>query len=133
MKIEAVLFGGGVLLFAPIAVVYGFVTHFHEPVGFAALIVTTLMALMVGGYLLLLGNSNDPRPEDDPHGEIHQLAGEQGVFAPYSWWPLFVAAATAVTAAGLAIGLWLAIIGVVLVLLTVVGWVFEYYRGEHAH
>lgn len=133
MKIEAWLFLGGVFLFAPIAAVYGFMTGWNEPVGLSGLVITTLLALMVGGYLLFLGGSIDPRPEDDPDGEIRQLAGPQGEFAPYSWTPLFVGASAAVLFAGFAFGLWLTMIGAVMVIVSVLAWVFEYYRGEHAH
>ena len=75
----------------------------------------------------------DPRPEDDPFGEIAQGAGAQGDFAPYSWWPLPVAVGAALTFAGLAVGWWLFLIGVGVGAIALVGWVFEFYRGEYAH
>jgi len=34
---------------------------------------------------------------------------------------------------GLAVGWWMVIIGVPFVLLAVIGWVFEFSRGTHAH
>jgi hypothetical protein len=34
---------------------------------------------------------------------------------------------------GVVIGWWLFIIGVAIGLLTLIGWIYEYYRGVHAH
>jgi hypothetical protein len=34
---------------------------------------------------------------------------------------------------GVVIGWWLVIIGATLGVVALTGWVFEYYRGEHAH
>jgi hypothetical protein len=76
----------------------------------------------------------DPRPEDRHEGEIADGAGELGFFPPYSWWPLWVALAAAVIIYGLVFtAWWLFAIGLGLSSIAVAGWVFEYYRGEHAH
>jgi len=69
----------------------------------------------------------------DLSGEIAQGAGEQGQFAPYSWWPLALGFSAALLFAGLAAGWWLFLIGLPLGILSLVGWVFEYHRGEYAH
>ena len=133
MKVETLIFSLGFLFFAPIGTIYGFVTGWNEPVGATAILLTAGLSLMIGLYLWITSRRIDPRPEDDPHGEIAQGAGELGSFAPYSWWPLWAAAASAITFTGLAVGWWLVLIGVPLVLLSTIGWVFEFYRGEHAH
>ena len=73
------------------------------------------------------------RPEDRSDGEIAEGAGEQGFFPPYSWWPMFCALALATIVMGIVIGWWLFIIGAGASVLAVIGLVFEYYRGEHAH
>jgi hypothetical protein len=39
----------------------------------------------------------------------------------------------AVAALGVAIGWWLFLIGMLFVLLSAIGFVFEYYRGQYAH
>ena len=76
----------------------------------------------------------DPRPEDRKDGEIADGAGELGFFPPYSWWPMWCGLTLAVIVYGTALGLWwLLIIGGALGALALSGWVFEYYRGEHAH
>jgi Cytochrome c oxidase subunit IV len=133
VKVETWLFGAGTFFFVPLAMIYGIVTGWHESVGVAALILTGGLALLIGLYFWVTSRRIDPRPEDDPYAEISTGAGEQGVFAPHSWWPLPLAAAGAMCFAGLAVGWWLFYIGAGLGVVALVGWVFEYYRGEHAH
>lgn len=133
MKVESWLFIGGTPLFLAFAIAYGLVTDWHEPVGTSALFLTTGLAAMVGAYLAYTARHIDPRPEDNPYGEIAEGAGELGEFAPHSWWPLVAAGAAAVLFAGMAIGWWLVMIGAGLAAIGIVGWVFEFYRGEHAH
>ena len=133
MKVETLLFCLGAFFFTLIAVVYGYVTDWSEPVGAAALFLTAGLATMLTLYLGYTGRHIDPRPEDDVFGEIAEGAGELGEFAPYSWWPLAAGAGAAVLFLGMAIGWWLMLIGVGIGAYGTVGWVFEFYRGEHAH
>jgi hypothetical protein len=133
VKVESWLFLGGAPLFLVFAIVYASVTGWNEPVGAAALFLTFGLALLIGAYLAYTARHIDPRPEDDPYGEIAEGAGEIGEFAPYSWWPLAIAASGALIFAGAAIGPWMMAIGALFSSIAVVGWVFEFYRGEHAH
>ena len=133
MKIEGRVFNGIAVFFFVITIVYGFWSGFDEPVGFAALLLTFLMAAMVGLYLVLTGRRIDARPEDNPLGEISELAGEQGHYSPWSWWPLPLAGAAALIFLGIAVGWWLWLVGVALGIVATVGWTFEYYIGDHAH
>jgi len=75
----------------------------------------------------------DARPEDRKEAEIVEGAGELGFFPPYSWWPLWCAGTLAVIVLGIVFGWWLFIVGTGLGIVTLSGWVFEYYRGDHAH
>ena len=133
MKIETTLFGAGVVFFTPLAIIYGIVTSWHEPAGAAALFLTAGLALLVALYFWITGRRIDPRPEDDGNADISEGAGDQGEFAPFSWWPLPLAASGALAFAGLAVGWWLVGIAAVTGAIALVGWVFEFYRGEHAH
>jgi len=133
VKVEAWFFAGGAPLFVVFGAVYGAVTGWDEPVGVACLFLTAGLALLIGGYLAYTARVIDARPEDDPYGEIAEGSGELGEFAPYSWWPLAAAGGAALLFAGLAIGWWLVFIGVGFSALGVIGWVYEFYRGEHAH
>lgn len=133
MKTEYWLFIGGMLFFIPLGFVYGVLTHFNEPVGTVAICLTGGLGLLVGSYLFVTSRRVDPRPEDDLLAEIADGAGEQGEFAPHSWWPLGLALPIAISFLGFAIGPWLILIGGTLAMLALVGWVFEFYRGAHAH
>jgi hypothetical protein len=133
MKPETWLFSGGILFFLPVAFVYGMLTQWDEWVGFIALLLTGGLALLVGTYLTITARRIDGRPEDNPRADISEGAGEQGMFSPHSWWPLYLSLGGAVTFFGVAVGWWLWFIGVVITVPMIVGWVFEYYKGEHAH
>ncbi len=102
--------------------------------GTSALTMTTLLTLMVSLYLGVHAARMDPRPEDRKDGEIADGAGELGFFPPYSWWPLWCGMTLAVCVFAVAMAAWwLFIIGGVLGMVVLSGWIFEYYRGEHAH
>lgn len=131
MKIEGLLFAAGTFFFGIAAAVYWIVAE--EPVGTVALGFTAGLAFLVGYYLLFTARRIDPRPEDRPLAEIVEGAGELGHFSPYSWWPLACAFFAAVTFMGIVIGWWMFILGAIGGALSVVGMVFEYYRGEQVH
>jgi hypothetical protein len=133
MKFETRLFLVITAFFALATAIYGLWSRWQEPVGLAALLLVTGLSGMIGFYLGLLGRRIDPRPEDDPYGEIDQGAGDQGVYSPWSWWPLVVAAAAALAFLALAVGWWLLVPAVALAVIALVGWVFEFSRGQHAH
>lgn len=132
MKVETRLFLWMAPFFALCAVVYGFWSGW-EPTGSAALIMVALLVAMVGAYFTLLTKRIDARPEDDPLGEIEQGAGDQGVYSPWSWWPLVIAFAAAMAFLGMAMGWWLLYIAVAIGVVGLCGWVFEFSRGQHAH
>ncbi|CAM3905356.1 cytochrome c oxidase subunit 4 [Isoptericola cucumis] len=133
MKIETKLFLYLAPFFVVVGVIYGFMSDFEEPVGYLGLPLVGALMAMVGAYLALTARRIDARPEDDEDGEIEQGAGDQGVYAPWSWWPLAIGAAAAVGFLGLAVGWWVLYIGFALGVIALVGWVFEFSRGQHAH
>ena len=130
MKIEGALFAIGTAFFGIIAIVYWFMTQ--EIVGTTALALTGGLAFLVGFYLLFTGRRVGTRPEDDPNAVIEDAEPDYGFFSPHSWWPIAVAIATGITILGLVFAVWLLILGVGLLLLTIIGFVFEYYVGEFA-
>jgi hypothetical protein len=71
-------------------------------------------------------------PEDRLDGEIDEGDPEMGFYSPWSWWPIMMAGSAALLMLGLAVGFWICFIGAALLLVSVVGWVFEYYRGYFA-
>ena len=131
MKAEGFIFAILAVFFAVITPIYWFMSH--DPTGTSALVLTTLLALLVGFYALLTARRIGPRPEDRKDAEIEEGAGELGFFSPHSWWPLFCALSLSVVVLGIVFGWWLFIIGAGFGVVSVLGFVFEYYRGEHAH
>ena len=131
MKVEGWLFVGCAAFFAIMDVIYW---HFSkDPTGTTALALSVGLAFLTGFYLLFTGRRLPLRPEDNPAGEIAEGTGELGFFSPHSWWPLITGMSAAVAALGAAIGWWLFLIGMLFVLLSAIGFVFEYYRGQYAH
>ena len=72
-------------------------------------------------------------PEDRVNANIDDGDAEQGFFSPWSWWPVMLAASLSLMFLGMAVGFWVSFIGVGLVAISLVGWVYEYYRGNFAH
>ena len=103
----------------------------HDPTGTTALALTVGLAGLVGFYLLFTGRRVGPRPEDDKDGEIADGAGELGFFSPHSWQPLALAVGGALAFLGIAIGWWLLYFSAPIILIGLLGWVFEYYHGEN--
>ncbi len=132
MKIEAQLFLYGILFFVPVGLIYGFWSG-GEPVGTVSIPLTGGLVGMIGGYFALLARRVGQRPEDDELGEIEQGAGNQGTFSPWSWWPLVVGLAASIAFLALAVGWWLMVPAVALAAIGLVGWLFEFSRGQHAH
>lgn len=131
MKVEGGLFMLVGALFAVTDAAYWYFSH--DPTGTVALGLLAGMSLLIGYYMITTGRRTGRRVEDDPDAEISEGAGYYGFFSPYSWWPLWTAAAAAMTGVGVAIAWWLAIAGIMSVILAALGMVFEYYRGVHAH
>ncbi|GAA0972062.1 Cytochrome c oxidase polypeptide 4 [Nocardioides aquaticus] len=138
MKSEAWIFGVTSIFLVLVTPGYWLITSAGDTggdwTGTSALAMTTLLAAMVTFYLGFHARRMDPRPEDRQDGEIADGAGELGFFPPYSWWPLWCASAIGVIVFSVAMAAWwLLIIGAVLGAIALMGLVFEYYRGLHAH
>src|SRR6201984_788152 len=139
MKIEARLFEFIAAFFVFTAVLYAILTWRYatggeEWAGTTALALTGGLALIVATFFRVVARRLDTRPEDYEGAEISDGAGELGVFAPHVWWPILVALAASVAAVGVAIWLpWLIVAGVVFVLASAAGLVFEYYIGPEKH
>lgn len=104
-----------------------------EPVGTVALTLTTVLAAFIAFYLGRVHKAQGAElPEDRLDANIDDGDAELGFFSPWSWWPIMLAAAAALLFLGLAIGFWIAFGAVVLGVISLVGWVYEYYRGNFA-
>lgn len=147
MKAQAYMWAGCGIFFALCAGIYVYWALNDLPAvgggavewtGTVVLIFTVAFGLMVGFWIWQATHRSerhygDPAPEDRSDGEVADNAGEYGFFSPHSWWPLFVAMAVAFTALGVVFGWWMVFTGGAAVILTAIGWVFEYYRKEFQH
>ena len=134
MKIEARLFLGVALFCWVASVAYGIWTKESqghvEVAGLAALILSGGLLGISGSFFWFVSRRIDARPEDRNDAEIAEAAGELGFFSPGSYWPVGIAGAATVAGLGLAFyQLWLFLIGVLGILTTVAGLLFEYYIG----
>ncbi|MCV7412827.1 cytochrome C oxidase subunit IV [Mycobacterium florentinum] len=139
MHIEARLFEFCAAFFVLCAVLYGILTALYatggeEWAGTTALALTGGLALITATFFRFVARRLDTRPEDYEGAEISDGAGELGFFAPHSWWPLMLALSGSVAAVGIALWLpWLIVAGVVFILASAAGLVFEYYVGPEKH
>ena len=131
MKAESWIFGINAVFFAAVTPSSWYISG--DPTGTAALTMTTLLAALVTFYLAFHANKMDPRPEDLKEAEVVDGAGELGFFPPYSWAPLWCSLSLLMCVLGVIFGWWLFFIGVGAGSVALIGWVFEFYRREHAH
>ncbi|MDQ0641931.1 cytochrome c oxidase subunit 4 [Microbacterium murale] len=104
-----------------------------EWVGSVALLFTAFMGAMVAVYLQRTHKAQGGElPEDILTADIDDGDPELGEFSPWSWWPIVLAASAAVFLIGMAVGHFLLPIGVAIFAVAIVGWVYEYYRGNFA-
>ena len=131
MRVTGRLFAGIAAFFGLVGIVYWLLAK--EPAGAAALVFTGGLGFLIAFYFLFTAKRVEPLPEDDDDGEIADAAGEYGFFSPHSWWPLPIGGGSAVIAVGLAFeSWWLILLGVAVLMFSVTGLLFEYYRGEFA-
>ncbi|PJJ55072.1 cytochrome c oxidase subunit 4 [Compostimonas suwonensis] len=104
-----------------------------EWVGTVALTLSVLLAGFIAFYLQRVHSAQGGElPEDLLDSNIDDGDPELGFFSPWSWWPIMLAAAAALVVLGLAVGFWIAFIGVAFAIVCIVGWTYEYYRGYFA-
>jgi len=105
-----------------------------EYTGSLGLLLAAAAAALIAFYVGNVHRSQAAElPEDRIDAEIDDGDAEQGFFSPGSWWPVSLAASLALVFLGVAAGFWVAFIGAGFVIISLVGWVFEYYRGYFAH
>jgi hypothetical protein len=71
-------------------------------------------------------------PEDIETANIDDGDPEIGHFSPWSWWPFALGCGLALIFLGLAIGIWISLIGGPLAVIAIIGWNYEYYRNNFA-
>jgi hypothetical protein len=138
MRANSVIFWILAIFFGLMAVVYTLwsLEYYHGHVEYVGTVALTLSALLGVFLAFFLGRTakgfGGVLPEDRLDANIDDADPEMGHFSPWSWWPFILGAAIAVVALGLAVGFWIAFIGAPILLVALVGWVYEYYRGHFA-
>ena len=130
MKIEGLLFAMGAVFYAVIAGIYWYFSR--DQIGTTALALTGALAFLVAFYALYTSKRVYPRPEDRLDAEVDEADPEYGFFSPHSWWPLVLGFSTMVIVFGLIFAVWLIVLGVFVLFVALIGWMFEYYRGAFA-
>lgn len=134
MKTNIVLFLFIGVFCLVVAFIYGFVTGFEELAGFPLLLLTAGLGFMIWWYLQATDkHSQEVMDGDNPDGEIQDMAGNYGEFAPWSWWPLGLGFSLAFVFFGMAYDWWVVFIACIPAIYFVTGWVMEYNRKRYAH
>lgn len=131
MKLEGRLMVFSTIFFVGNAIIYWYVAR--DPIGTTALGLAGALSFLIAFYVLYTAKRVYPRPEDRLDGEIDEADPEYGFYSPHSWWPLAVGFSTFLIALGFVFAAWIVVLGVTLLMLALIGWLFEYYRGDFAH
>jgi hypothetical protein len=109
----------------------------HGTVEWVGTLAIGLSGVLVAFIAFFIGRSYASQggelPEDRLDANIDDGDAEQGFFSPWSWWPIMLAASASIVFLGVAIGIWISFIGAGIAVISLVGWIYEYYRGYFAH
>lgn len=105
-----------------------------DPVPTLAILLSAGLTGLIGFYLQAVDKSQGGvlLPEDRLEADIDDGDPEIGYFSPWSWWPFVLALGAALAFLGLAVGVWIALYALPVILVALAGWSFEYYRGNFA-
>ena len=104
-----------------------------EWVGTVAIALAGILSILIAFYLQRAHNAQGGElAEDRLDANIDDGDAEQGFFSPWSWWPMVLAFGAALVFLGLAVGVWVSLIGGPIAFIAIVGWVYEYYRLNFA-
>lgn len=131
MKFGGFLFSLGAGFFLIVGTVYGFWSK--DWAGTTFLVFTAGMAAIIGYYGLFTAKRLEGRPEDDFYANQDEADPDYGFYSPHSWWPLPMGFSAMLIALGLIFATWLMLAGIVLLVWSIIGLVFEYYRKDFAH
>lgn len=136
MKSNVVIYFALAAFFAVFAVIYPTWNYFGEGrsewVGSIAILLTMIMFLLLGGFLFInMRRQGGILPEDSNVADVDDGDTDMGYYLPWSWWPFFAGAAGGVAMLSMAVGPWLALFSLGLVLITFIGWFFEPFRNQY--
>lgn len=139
MKSNIIIFWSLAVYFALLAVVYVVWNLISvgavEWSGTTPLLLAAGLVGMIAFYLgLVKKNQGGELHEDMEDADIDDGDPELGHFAPWSWWPLALAGSASLFILGFTLNgnFFLIYFAIPFIIVSVVGWVYEYYRGYHA-
>jgi len=104
-----------------------------EWVGTLGIALGAVLSVFLAFYITITKRAQGGElPEDSLTAEIDDGDPEIGHFSPWSWWPMLLALGLGFMFLGFAVGIWLAFIGGPIVLISIIGWQYEYYRNFFA-
>lgn len=104
-----------------------------EWIGSIAIGLSAVLSMFIAFYLQVqLKNQGGVLPEDRLDADVDDGDPEIGFYSPWSWWPVMLAAGAGVAMLGFSVGIWVAFYAIPLVLVSLIGWTYEYYRGYFA-
>ena len=130
MEIGGKLFAYACILYFGIAAVYGFMSH--DPIGTTAIAMSGGLAFLIAFYALFTSKRVGDLPEDNENARIEDADTDYGFFSPHSIWPLALGFSAFMFIMGFVFANWLAVLGLIALLFSVFGLIFEYYRGDFA-
>ena len=130
MKAGGWSFGLGAIFFLVVGGIYFYLSR--DEIGTTALVMTGGLAFLVAFYILYTNKRLGGLPEDRANANIDEADPEYGFYSPHSWWPLPVGFAAMLIALGFIFAAWLVVLGVTALMVAIIGWLFEYYRGAFA-
>jgi hypothetical protein len=105
-----------------------------EWVGTVGLGLTAVLAALIAFYIGRQHRAQGGElPEDTPTANIDDGDAEQGFYSPWSWWPVSLAFSAALLFLGIAVGIWISIIGAGIGIIALIGWTYEYHRRYFGH
>jgi len=139
MKANVKLYWILTVFFVVLAALYtgwSLIDQAHQRVEWVGTITLLLCGLLWALIAFYLGKVHDAQggelAEDRLDANIEDGDAEQGHYSPWSWWPIVLAASVSLVFLGVAIGPWIAFIGGGILIVSLVGWTYEYYRGYFA-
>jgi hypothetical protein len=130
-KVEGYFFGIIGVFLVGADIVYWFMSG--DPTGTTCIALAACLAALCTFYLSYTARRTGPRPEDRPDADITEGAGEVGHFSPGSPWPIAMALSANMLVMGFVFGLWISFIAAAGLLFSIVGLVFEHYRGNNLY
>lgn len=124
MKVSSVLF----LVLGVCYLVAGtvYMIYTREPAGFVMLMFLVAFALALAAFVFASFRSlGAPLPEDRADADMAEAAGPVMYFPTASVWPLALALGVTLLGLGLIVGLWWSVVGVIVLVLAVAGFVRE--------